>query len=50
MSHWWSPFTLARLELLKQLQKRAAALQAANLPVPASLSTKIAELEAKVSR
>lgn len=38
-----------QLEQLKILMKRQAALQSANLPVPASLTQKIADLEAKLA-
>ena len=49
MSHWWSPRTWVRLEELKQLEKQAAKLAAAGLPVPPSLSAKIAELSSELS-
>lgn len=49
MPHWWSPRWILRMKLLQKLQGKAAELQSLNLPVPASLSAKIAELEAQVS-
>lgn len=49
MTHWWNPKTWVMLKELEILQKRAAKLEAYDLPVPGSLKMKIQELETKLA-